>query len=135
MTALLGPRASKRTMMSTQMKFGIQRLLCFAAAALALAALAACSSGTLFNATPVPLAFGISGAAPQVGHTSQLKAIAQMSDGSAKDVTSDTTGWTSSDVAIATVSSTGLVTGVASGSVTVTATYQGFTGAVPLIVP
>lgn len=111
----------------------MQRLICSAAVALALAALPACSSGTLFNATPVPLAFSISGAAPQVGKTSQLKGVAQMSDGSAKDVTADTTGWTSSDTAVATVSSTGLVTGVASGSFTVTATYQGFTAVTPTL--
>lgn len=112
----------------------MQRLIYLAALACVVAVLPGCSSGTLFNATPVPIAFSVSGAGPQVGHTSQLKAVAQMSDGSAKDVTSDTT-WSSSDTTIATVSSTGLVTGVASGAVTITGTYQGFTATQSLTIP
>lgn len=104
----------------------MQRLICLAAAVLALAALPACSAGSLLNATPVPIAFAISGSAPAVGKTAQLNAVAQMSDGSSKDVTSQA-AWTSSDATIATVSSTGLLSGVASGPVTITATYQGFT--------
>ncbi len=50
-----------------------------------------------------------------------LSATAQLSDGSSRTVTNEV-AWTSSDVAKATVSSAGLVTGVATGSATITAT-------------
>ena len=52
-----------------------------------------------------------------------------MSDGTSQDVTSLAT-WTSSNTLDATVSSTGLVTGVADGSgIVITATYQNVSGA------
>jgi hypothetical protein len=114
----------------------MQRLMWLAAIVFALAALPACSSGSLLNATPVPIAFTISGAGPQVGKTAQLNGIAQMSDGSSKNVTSQVTDWASSDTTVATVATTGLVTGVKSGSVTITASYQGLSSpALALTVP
>lgn len=106
-----------------------------AAVAMMLAAFPACSAGSLFNASPVPVGLSVSGSAPAVGHTSQLKAVAQMSDGSAQDVTS-LTAWSSSDTTIATVTpSGGLMTAVASGAVTITGTYQGYTSTELLVVP
>src|SRR6185312_14622784 len=51
----------------------------------------------------------------------QLTAIAVSSDGSTQDVSSTAT-WTTSDATIATVSGSGLVTPVASGTATITAT-------------
>jgi uncharacterized protein YjdB len=51
-----------------------------------------------------------------------------MSDGTTQDVTGLAT-WQSSNTAEATVSSTGVVTAIAAGSVAVTATYQSVTGA------
>jgi fibro-slime domain-containing protein len=58
------------------------------------------------------------------GLTSQLTATAPLSNNTSLNVTSSAT-WVSSDTAIATVSSGGLITAVAPGSVTFTATYQG----------
>ncbi|MEZ4358589.1 MAG: Ig-like domain-containing protein [Kofleriaceae bacterium] len=55
------------------------------------------------------------------GTTSQLTATITLTDGTTRDVT-DTVGWSSDDDAIATVSATGLVSGVAPGTSTVTAT-------------
>lgn len=55
-------------------------------------------------------------------NTQQLTAIATMGDGSTQDVTSIAT-WSSSAPSIATVSSMGLVTAIASGTATITATY------------
>lgn len=54
----------------------------------------------------------------------QLTADATFFDETTEDVSSDAT-WESSDEAIATVDSTGLVTGVAAGTADITATYRG----------
>ncbi len=54
----------------------------------------------------------------------QLTAIATLSDGTTQNVTSATT-WQSSSATVATVSTGGLVTAVAAGTATITATYQG----------
>ena len=59
--------------------------------------------------------------------TANLTATAHYSDDSTDDVTSDAS-WSSSDEAVATVSSSGLVSAVAAGTATVTASYQGQTG-------
>ena len=69
----------------------------------------------------------ITGTAPLVGAASQFSAIATLSDGTTLDVTNVST-WVSSNTAEAVVSSTGLVTGVTAGTVTVQATYQSVTG-------
>lgn len=61
-----------------------------------------------------------------VGQTVQLAASATYDIKPSSDVTSSTT-WTSSDTTKATVSSTGLVTAIAPGTVTITGTYGGFT--------
>ena len=61
-----------------------------------------------------------------VGQTVQLTATATFSNGTTQNVTATTT-WQSSNTGVATVTSGGLVTAVTSGSVTLTATYQGKT--------
>ncbi|PYQ72847.1 MAG: hypothetical protein DMG04_16050 [Acidobacteria bacterium] len=86
---------------------------------------AACSSSPTSSTTTASVA--ITGAAPTVGSTAQFTATATMSNGTTQDVTSSAT-WQSGDAAIATVSSAGVVTGVAAGSTTVTATYQSVSG-------
>lgn len=57
-----------------------------------------------------------------------LTATATMSSGDTADVTALAT-WTSSDNEVATVSTSGVVTAVAVGTATVTASYQGLTSA------
>jgi uncharacterized protein YjdB len=69
----------------------------------------------------------VSGTAPSVGAGNQFTATARFADGSVQDVTSQAT-WTSSNTSVATVSSGGLVTGVAAGVVTISAKYQSLTG-------
>jgi len=81
----------------------------------------ACGNST--TSATVASSLSVNGTAPVVGGTSQFKATATLADGSTQDVTSQAT-WQSSDTAVATVSSAGVVTGVASGSVTVSAVYQ-----------
>lgn len=57
----------------------------------------------------------------------QFKALAPLSDGTEKDVTTQST-WASSNNGVATVNATGEVTSVTFGTVTITARYQGMTG-------
>jgi len=69
----------------------------------------------------------VTGTAPAVGATSQFTATATMGDGTTQNVTSQA-AWTTSNASIATVSSTGVVTGVGAGSVSVAAVYQSVSG-------
>src|SRR4029077_16206261 len=58
------------------------------------------------------------------GQTVQLTTIAKDSAGNV--LTGYTVTWTTSNAAVATVSATGLVTGVAAGSATITAEHKGY---------
>jgi uncharacterized protein YjdB len=61
-----------------------------------------------------------------VGSTQQFTAQALSTDGSVTDVTSQAT-WSSSDQSVATVSSSGVVTGIGPGQANITAYYSGVT--------
>src|SRR5262249_52866780 len=88
------------------------------ALALSSALLAACHSSSPSKSLQ---SIGVTPANPSlaVGSNTQLTATGTYSDHSTQDLTS-AAGWTSSDVTVATVSSTGLVIAVASGTTTVT---------------
>lgn len=62
-----------------------------------------------------------------VGQTSQFTAMASLSNGTIQEVTNQTS-WQSSNPSIATVSASGLMTALTTGSTTITATYQGKSG-------
>ncbi|MGO9452235.1 MAG: beta strand repeat-containing protein [Candidatus Binataceae bacterium] len=62
-----------------------------------------------------------------IGTTQQLTATGVYSDGSTADLT-NLASWTSSNTAIATVDSTGLLTGIAEGTATISAQFDGITG-------
>lgn len=62
-----------------------------------------------------------------IGKTQQMTATGTYDNGSTETVTYSVS-WASSDITIATVSSTGLVTGVASGTATISATLDGISG-------
>ena len=64
-----------------------------------------------------------------IGATTQLKAIATLTDGSTKDVTSGFT-WKSSDMRTIAVSSSGVLSGLASGQAVLSGAYQGLTTSV-----
>lgn len=103
-----------------------------------LAALVLASCGKAQNPTaPTPPGVKVTALVVTSAQTSaasiQLKATAQLSDGTSRDVTSGAT-WESSNAAIATVSATGLVTVVSSGELDVRATYQGAAGSLHLLV-
>ena len=68
-----------------------------------------------------------------VAATEQFTATATYSDGSTANI-STTVTWATASAAIATINSTGLATGVAAGSSSVTATLSGVTGTTPLTV-
>jgi uncharacterized protein YjdB len=98
----------------------IRRLTFLTLAVASAAALVACSNST--SPSPTLQSIVVSGSAPAKGASAQFAAIAMYSDGSTRDVTSTAT-WATSDSTIATVTATGVVTGVGDGTVTITATY------------
>jgi hypothetical protein len=67
-----------------------------------------------------------------VGGTTQLTAIAKAADG--RHLNGRAVTWRSSNEAVATVSATGQVTGVAIGDATITGTSEGASGTAPLTV-
>src|SRR5262245_14562151 len=73
--------------------------------------------------TPTVSTVSVSGNAPIVGATSQFTATAALSNSTTQKVTAQAT-WASSNDSVATVSSTGLVTGVSAGSADISATFQ-----------
>jgi hypothetical protein len=102
-----------------------------AVAALAVAILFAAPQGRAESAIVSVI---VSPASPAIGTggTQQFKAQAVFGDGSTLDAT-NLASWSSSDTSIATVgASSGLVTGVAGGTSTITATYSGQLGASPV---
>src|SRR5579862_3153870 len=99
---------------------------------LALVSTACGSSST--SPSSVITSLSISGAATlaAIGQTTQLSATVTFSGGKAQDVTGSV-AWASSNTAVATVSSAGLVTALAFGTATISATYQGRQASQPLI--
>jgi hypothetical protein len=92
-------------------------------------------SGACGGSSPAPTGpatlstVAISGAASltTTGQTSQLSAMATLSDSTTQNVTSTAT-WQSSNSGVATISTGGLLTAIASGATTITATTQGKSG-------
>ena len=88
------------------------------------AVLSAChSSPTAPSTTTVT----VTGTMPGVGQTSQLTATATLTNSTSLDVTTQVT-WSSSNTAVATVTSGGLLAVLASGTVQITALYQNVSG-------
>jgi hypothetical protein len=90
--------------------------------------IATITSATLTSIAIAPLSTTISVAATQ-----QYSATGTYTDGSQQDLTG-VVSWSSSNVGVATISATGLATGVASGSTTISATYGGFSAQTTLTV-
>src|SRR5947208_16649313 len=90
----------------------------------------ACGSSTSTPAapsSPTLTSVAVSGTTPAIGASSQFTATANFSNGTNQNVTGQAT-WQSSSSAIATVSSSGLVTVAESGDADIRATYQNLTG-------
>ncbi len=93
----------------------------------------ACSESGTTTPTPPPVVtptvttVTVAGTAPVIGANAPFTATAALSNGTTQSVTTVAT-WQSSVAAVATVSSSGLVTGVAAGDTEIRATYQGILG-------
>ncbi len=84
--------------------------------------------------TPSPTVASVALTSAQMNATTyQVNATARLSDGSARDVTA-VAQWSSSDRAVAEVSSTGVVTARDSGTVEIRAVYESVTGTTNLTV-
>lgn len=94
------------------------------------------SSTPSSSPSPTVIALAVSGTAPVVEQMTQFSAEATYSDGKTQNVTS-LAAWSSSNTAVATVSSSGRVTGVAAGEADIKATYQDVSGTrhVSIVVP
>ena len=113
------------------------RAIIIAIAALASHACTDSSSTPVMPSDSAPILIGSSidapakvvvfGTPPAVGASSQFTATAVQADGSSAIVTS-LAGWRSSNTAVATVSSSGVVSGVQAGQVEIAATYAAVTG-------
>lgn len=93
------------------------------------------SGSATVSVTTVPVAsVGVSPATAsvQAGQTVQLTATPKDANGNA--LSGRTVTWASSNGAVATVSGTGLVSGTAAGSATITATSEGHSGSAPVTV-
>jgi hypothetical protein len=92
-------------------------------------------SATLVVGPPVVLAVELTAAEASiaVSTSTQYDAVALLSDGSKVDVTA-TAAWSALPAGVATASGGGLVTGVAAGAATVSATTDGVTGSASLAV-
>jgi hypothetical protein len=89
---------------------------------------------TIQSAPSPPTVTGLSvlgSNAVTVGQTAQYTARATYSDGSTADLTTGPT-WSSSNTSLATITQAGVLTAVASGSVTVQAVYGGRTATLPV---
>ena len=85
------------------------------------------------NATLTSIALTPASPVLALGQTRQITATGTYSDGSTENITSQVQ-WSSSVMNVATVSSTGLVTPLATGASTLGATLSGVTGTTPLTV-
>jgi len=88
-----------------------------------------CSSTSTSTTTPTLSSITVTPNPPDnlaVGSTQQFTATGFYSDGSNADITSQVT-WASSNTNIATISATGLATGIAAGDTSITAVLSGVT--------
>jgi alpha-tubulin suppressor-like RCC1 family protein len=106
-------------------------VLCLAAAVLALG-LSACDEGTTEPKGVANVVVSPSSGSVQVAQTLQLVATAR--DAAGNVLTDEPITWSSSNASIASVNTVGLVTGVAEGSATITATCEGISGSASVTV-
>ena len=92
---------------------------------------AACGTATSPSAVS---SVTVTGTPPAVGTSSQYAAVANLSNGSTEVVTTTAT-WTSSNPDVATVSSAGVVTAMAAGTASISATFDNITGSTQTAVP
>ena len=111
---------------------GLRALVLFLPVAVAGLWLSACNSSTPAAATTTS-SIAVSGNVPAIGATSQYTCTVTFSDSTTKDCT-NTASWVSFNTAVATVSSSGVVSAVTAGTAVLEATYQGAVGTADLAV-
>jgi uncharacterized protein YjdB len=84
---------------------------------------------TLVSIAVAPMSFSVA-----AGATRQITATGTYSDGTNKDITSSV-AWSSSNVSVASVGSTGLVTGIGAGTASITAALSGLVANAAVTVP
>lgn len=89
--------------------------------------------GFFIGPTLTTVTVGPSTPSVAVGKTQQMTATGTYDNGYTESITTSAS-WATSDVTIATVSSTGLVTGIAAGSATMSATQAGVSGSTTVTV-
>jgi hypothetical protein len=109
----------------------LRSLVLFLPVAVAGPFLSACNS-TPTTATTVS-SVAVAGIVPFIGQTAQFTCTVTLSDSSTQDCTNKAT-WVSSNTTVLTVSSTGVVTALATGTSVIEASYQGVAGTMDLIV-
>jgi hypothetical protein len=102
----------------------VKRLLVVVLAGALVAACGSSSTPTSASVTPASLALAGNASFTDFGQTAQMVATVTLSNGAVQDQTL-ATAWSSSNVAVARVSATGLVTATGSGAATIAATFQG----------
>jgi 6-phosphogluconolactonase (cycloisomerase 2 family) len=111
------------------------RVVLFVLFSVCLASLIACSGGGSSQSQPTLDSISVTPATPTVtaGQTQQFKAMGNYSDGSSADITTSAT-WSTGSGTIATINSSGLLTAVAAGTTTVSASSGSVSGSVNLTV-
>jgi hypothetical protein len=99
------------------------------------AALGGVSGSSVLTVSAVlqSIAVAASGSSISDGSTDPFSATGTFSDGSTRDLTSQVS-WTSANPAVASISPTGVATGVGPGTATITASLNGVSGSAPLAV-
>jgi len=120
-------------------RLSIASLSASAAAITAATIASACGSSSPSTSTtpttpaPTVASVSVTGVAPGIGASTQFVATATLSNGSTQTVTSQAS-WQSSNTAVATVTSSGVVTSVAAGDAEIAATYQNVRGGVRITI-
>jgi uncharacterized protein YjdB len=122
-------------------RIGVRQFSFFLASVLLIVSIAGCGgtsgsklAGSGAAKTVTALAISPSTATVAVGATAQFAAMATYSDSSTANVTNTAT-WTTAKATLAMVNSSGMLTGVAVGSTTVTATLNGVSAQATVTVP
>jgi hypothetical protein len=76
----------------------------------------------------------VTGIAPAIGQSAQFVATATFSDGTRKTISTNAT-WLSSNPLVASVSGSGVVTAIRSGTADISVTYQSVTGTIAIAIP
>src|SRR2546428_10826753 len=107
---------------------GRPRLLTMGLAAMAASSWQSCSNDSTGRGSGAVASVIVTPAAVTIGPTDTLRLVAVAKDAAGNTLTGRTITWSTSDPSRATVSTSGLVTGVAEGAITISATAEGKAG-------